>query len=141
MHTIICTTRFDITATGVVAQYKENGYAYNLHNDQPINDRDTWTHCRNQQRNWETINQVISLRCFPEVTTKPKHLDGLWIFEFNVQNLAALCDIPHHDLNYLIADADGVPMITGLDEKNLHQSVIVCRGNNINTWFELQQAK
>jgi hypothetical protein len=100
-----------------------------------INDEAAWQRARNQQRNWDTINQIISLRCLPENISVPCHRDGWWDFEFDVTDLATL----GHDtepLYYLHQDAEGVPMIVGLDElQELPSRIAVLE--SANTVFEL----
>jgi hypothetical protein len=92
-----------------------------------------WSRARNQQRNWETINQIISLRCLPENITNSVEQDHLWSFEFYIPSLSAVstADDP---LGFLKADADQVPMITGLDEQHIKLEYLL-PGTNV--WFDL----
>lgn len=136
MTVIECITRFDITATGVVGQYKHNQATNTASDGLAIDDQPTWIRCRNQQRNWETMNQVISLRCLPEQITKPQRQNDVWIFRFSIENTAAISDQPD-DLGFLITDAHGVPMIVGLDEATPCGNVIQTIGVEINTTFRV----
>lgn len=131
---IRCSTRFDVTATAVLGQYKENRETHNCANGVTIRDRSAWTKARNQQRNWETLNQIIALRCLPENIIIPRRYGHAWCFEFEIEHAAALSDQPN-DLVYLINDAEGVPMIHGLEETALIDSVIHTLGVNVNTEF------
>jgi hypothetical protein len=137
--TVRCNTRFDITATGVLGQYKENRQAHNHADGSVINDHSAWIKARNQQRNWETFNQIISLRCLPENITLPQRDIKGWWFDFDVENSAALCDKPN-DVAFLISDAHGVPVIVGLDE-DVTDAVIRSQGPDPNTVFQVLHDK
>ena len=50
-----------------------------------ITDQQSWIHARNQQRNWETIMQIISLRAQPIEVSMTKVVDNVWQFEFEVE--------------------------------------------------------
>lgn len=132
METIICKTLFDITATRVIGSYRDSPNTISVDNTQP-DGKKIWTRARNQQRNWETMNQIISLRCLPENITLPEYIEGVWTFEFDVNSTSALSDQPQ-DLLYLLQDAHDVPMITGLQEK-VDVPLIKVKGTKINTWF------
>ena len=137
MKTIVCNTKFDITPTGVLGQYKENRETVNHSDQTPINNLASWTRARNQQRNWETLTQIISLRCLPENITQPSRDQNVWSFSFEVESLSAISDQPD-DLYYLMHDANGVPMILGLDEDAGLSSAIETQPKDCNTWFRLQ---
>jgi hypothetical protein len=107
---------------------------------------------RNQQRNFETIIQVVSLRSQPENITTPlvvsnaeivwgnnyvdKHVTA-WQFTFIVSQRGVFYD-GKKELGHLLNDCQYVPMITDLDEsvklqpqlntteemKNIHFEVI-----------------
>lgn len=134
MITIRCSTRFDITATGVLGQYRENQEVIDQARGGVIRDRVTWLRARNQQRNWETINQIIALRCLPENIQTPRRSGTSWRFEFDIPDLAAVSDQPG-DLEFLKRDAHGVPMILGLDEAPGLVAVISSLGPESNTDF------
>jgi hypothetical protein len=127
VKTIRCSTKFDITATGVQNQFKQ---------DSEYHDRVAWTKARNQQRNWETINQILALRCLPENITQPCREGDEWWFEFSLESLSALSHQPD-DLEFLLKDADGVPMLLGLDETAVEHSTIQTLGPEPNTEFRL----
>ena len=69
-------TLFDCTATGVVGHIKHDQLPFKDRADQPIGDEQTWLKSRNQQRNWESILQVISLRTQPFDVVDPKFNKG-----------------------------------------------------------------
>jgi hypothetical protein len=127
---IECTTRFDITCTGTKSQFRDNLP------DAEHKDRRAWQQSRNQQRNWETMNQIISLRCLPYNITEPRHDEDRWSFSFEVDSLAAV-SIHDQDLSFLSQDAHGVPMITGLTETIKDSAMIRTMGEKPNTWFQV----
>lgn len=102
-----------------------------------ITDPASWTRARNQQRNWETINQIISLRCLPESISLPQSHDHEWWFEFEISDLATI-SVGDGDLGLLIKDAQGTPMITGLDESP-GAAAVLQPGHNI--WFQVHRGK
>ena len=116
---IECRTRFDITATGIRSNYRSHQIPCQDDNGQEISDLVTWTRARNQQRNWDTINQIISLRSLPENISQPKksheNNNTYWKFSFDIMDPAAVgtMDDP---VALLVADCRDVPMISGLDE-------------------------
>ena len=116
---ILCWTTFDITPTGIKNHYKNRTFPITDDLGNVIADIDTWSRARNQQRNWETINQIISLRTLPIEITLPEKMirDGIaiWTFEFQLNNIEGLGTI-HDPLGEILKDARDVPMITGLDE-------------------------
>jgi nucleoside-diphosphate-sugar epimerase len=59
---IYCETVFDITATGVTGHFKSSRIPFIDHAGHKITDSDSWNRARNQQRNWETLTQLIQLR-------------------------------------------------------------------------------
>jgi hypothetical protein len=96
-----------------------------------ITDESDWSRARNQQRNWETLTQILGLRTQlfriqePSVDT----LNRAWMFEFETEtdNIYGLND----DLTAVLrADAEGVPMLLGLDNRPEMKSVIVTTANN-----------
>ena len=138
---IRCITLYDVTKTGVSSRRKSLD---NLQVDQ----KQLRQHC-----NFETLLQIIGLRCQPEDITNPTKIETLaatwgnlyavsgkitaWQFEFTVGNDAIFT---HHDdqLYHLRNDCVGVPMLLDLEEvldlpntidiseqyKNIHFEVI-----------------
>ena len=121
---ITCRTRFDITASGVRSNFNKNRMA--------AADEKQWTHDRNQQRNWETINQIISLRTLPVNITLPQRIqvDGktFWEFVFEVEQPATI-EYDGDPVGILKADCRDVPMIVGLDEDSGIQGVLIVDTN------------
>ena len=121
---IICRTRFDITATGVRNSFYKNRA--------DAADTVAWTRSRNQQRNWETVNQIISLRTLPTNITPPKRVtqtgENLWIFEFDIEQPATV-GTDEDPVGMLKADCRDVPMLTGLDEDPGLDGVLIVNTN------------
>ena len=123
---ISCSTLFDITQTGVLNRRTPQNLSEELIR--------SWEYKRNQQCNFDTIIQLISLRIQPEEITTPTMepfifedidmfgflFDGeeaqmCWTFEFTVNNIIVFND-GINDLGALYTDCDSVPMIKNLGE-------------------------
>lgn len=130
---IRCTTLFDITATGITGHFKPSRLPFEDQAGQAITDLQTWNHSRNQQRNWETVTQVLGLRT--QIAWIPPIRDASgWMFEFepdNDQVFASGDDV----LALLRADCQGVPMITGLEESTDLVPWLDALGDRPNIWF------
>ena len=133
---VLCRTLFDCTFTGVTGHFRENQLPLVTKTDLVIKTPADWNRARNQHRNWESLIQVISLRTQPmDVVLPKKQLDG-WYFEFEVEAEGVLSS-GHNtdDLAGLVADCEGVPMITGLDESVAITSTLHAAGADQNIWF------
>jgi hypothetical protein len=135
-YRIHCCTLFDITATGVRSHYKESRIPFHDETGQLIQDQLNWTRSRNQQRNWETINQLISLRTLPENISTPIYNTSTlaWEFEFDVVNIESI-SLNDNLVGGLLRDCVGVPMILGLTEKSEIGNILTTAGPEINIWF------
>lgn len=114
-----CRTTFDITVTGVRGNFNANRLPFQDHTGREISDESAWHRARNQQRNWETINQLISLRTLPHSITDSRRVAvtdvAMWEFEFTLDQDTALArgdDV----FGSARTDCRGVPMITDLEE-------------------------
>jgi hypothetical protein len=85
---------------------------------------------RNQQRNWETLLQLIGLRCLPEDISMPVYQGKVWRFSFSVDTPGVLGD---NDFDSLYRDCRGVPMIVDLSTG--HAATIETQGSGQNIWF------
>lgn len=135
---IRCQTRFDITETGIKNRNHRPGVQFRDVTGREITTDAEWNRARNQQANWETVNQIISLRTLPENITRPVHNanTGTWWFEFVVIDPATVaCD--GDPVGYLVTDSAGVPMILGLDETPHTVNFLITAGVDANCWFEL----
>jgi len=146
-----CYTLVDITRTGVVAYYKEGMPMFLDDADQIINDEVAWTRSRNQQRNYETLIQVISLRGQPVYLEDPKRLrkQNLSLYEFadkeSIQDVwrfsfsAEQPDVYRQGNNPVAAleqDSQNIPIILGLHETASIDIPMLQLG--INTYFKVR---
>ena len=133
-----CRTQFDITETGVKNRSYKAKTVFKDSNGHEITSSGDWNRARNQQCNWETINQIISLRTLPENITSPVFVEQTrtWYFEFDVVDPASIFR-DGDPIGYLLNDCVGVPMISGLDEIAGIASTIISTGSDANIWFEL----
>ena len=131
-----CQTRFDITATGVTGHYKSARIPFRDRAGQTIKNEESWNRSRNQQRNWETLTQILSLRTQLFLLTDPvSDLTGTrWMFEFETESDGIYG--PESDpVAILRADANGVPMLRELNNDPDIETVLVTAGTRQNIWF------
>jgi hypothetical protein len=131
-----CQTLFDITATGVTGHFRPMRLPFLDHADQKIVDQFTWNRSRNQQRNWETLTQIIGLRTqIFDLQMPIKDRSGtVWMFEFETE-LGGVFGSNEDPTQILRADAEGVPMLLDLDNRPDLGPVICTSGANQNIWF------
>ena len=125
-------TTFDITETNIRHQYSPS--------HMPFTTIAEWQQARNQQRNWDTVNQLISLRSLPEHIKSPTisivNDTKVWSFGFSIESIEQL-ETVEGTLNLLKSDFNAVPMITSLTESNTFtNSVFDTASNSPNIWFE-----
>jgi hypothetical protein len=118
-------TQFDITATGVTGHYKTS---------QKLSVSE-WNKARNQQRNLETLIQVVALRTQIMSNTMPNENKKIWEFEFESES--NVWDDGTDPVGVLKADSDGVPLILELDNALDIDPVLTTQGPRQNIWFEL----
>lgn len=152
---ISCFTLIDITKTGVVSNYKPNALGFVDAADQKVHDEKSWTKSRNQQRNFETIVQVIGLRSqitfidTPESTlcnltdlnfgTIFTGTQRVWHFKFAVEHVEVFTrgDDP---LILLSEDLNVVPCILKLEETaEIKNPIFQTLGSNKNIYVEILQ--
>jgi len=127
-----CYTTFDITATGVVGHFKSNKMPFKDRNGNDINDAESWNRARNQQRNWETLTQLISLRAQIFDLTDPVKDNNQWSFEFEVET-AGIFGPDNDPVAVLRDDADCIPMID-IAQTQL-SPILITNGPDQNIWF------
>lgn len=132
-------TYFDITATGVRTQYKSSMIPFTDRSGYKITTAQEWAIARKQQSNWETMNQLISLRSLPYNISQPRIITEnkirVWSFEFEVDSIATL-GTDTAPLELLTNDSHMVPLITRLTENKAGLSVIDTQDKKTkNTWF------
>ena len=67
-----CKTYFDINNTGVTGHFKASRVPFTDKSGQQITNEMSWNIARNQQRNWETLTQLISMRTQIAKMSAPK---------------------------------------------------------------------
>ena len=135
-------TLFDCTATGVIGHIKHDQLPFKDHANQLVDSNQTWMRSRNQQRNLESLLQVISLRTQPYDVIDPefnKH-NNCWEFTFAVE-FESLYSDGTDDLAELKRDLDQVPMIVGLNETADLDGILRVAGKDVNIWFEYNTNK
>jgi hypothetical protein len=135
-------TLFDCTATGVVGHIKYDQLPFKDHAQQLVDSNQTWMRSRNQQRNWESLIQVISLRTQPYDVIDPEFnkANKCWEFTFAVE-FESLYSDGTDDLAELKRDLDQVPMIVGLTETADLDGILKVAGADVNIWFEYNTNK
>lgn len=142
MILIRVTTLFDITRTNV--RFRRYGGSVDSHTDIQ----------RGQQSNFETILQIIGMRCQPEDISDPekKMVNSrnsinwgtsysnrvnfpVWSFEFTISHDEVYTN-EDGKLGKLLQDCDGIPMITGLEESPMLVNVISVTPTHKNIYFE-----
>lgn len=132
----ICKTFFDITATGVTGHYKSSRVPFLDLNGTNIDNELTWNRSRNQQRNWETITQLISLRAQISELKTPRKDNDLWIFEFETETPYAFGS-EDNPTELLLSDSAGVPMLLGLGNIDNLTPLLIVSGAEQNIWFDI----
>lgn len=136
--TILCRTLFDITVTGVRNHTANARLPFQDQAGQAVTTEQEWARSRNQQRNWDTVNQILALRTLPENATQPS-VDGTdlgreWQFEFDIPDIAAVSE-GDQALSLLLQDCEAVPMITGLGETATLLPELRTQEPAANIWF------
>jgi hypothetical protein len=126
--TIECQTLFDITATGITGHYNSSR--------KPFLESDQWNRARNQQRNWETLQQIISLRTQILNLTLPIKDKDCWTFKFSSETTDVFGS-SENPTELLYQDAQGVPMLKGLDNIPNIESTLITGGKIQNIWFKI----
>ena len=133
---VLCRNLFDCTFTGVTGHFRESQLPLTTKTGLVLQTQADWNRARNQHRNWESLVQVISLRTQPMDMTRPEKQKDGWHFEFEVEAEGVLSGgYNTDDLDGLIADCEGVPMVTGLDEVAVATATLHAAGTNQNIWF------
>jgi len=148
---LVCFTLVDITKTGIVSNYRPEIPMFVDDAGQIVRDFDTWNRSRNQQRNFETIIQIIGLRAQPLLLEPPEssvvELNTLrfgvqfrgshrvWSFRFAVEHSQVFDGA--QPLQSLHDDINQVPCISNLKETcGIETPIFITQGNNANIYFE-----
>jgi len=131
-----CQTQFDITVTGITGHFKSAHMPFRDRAGQLIQDTESWNRSRNQQRNWETLTQILGLRTqlFALTDPIPDQTGTRWMFEFETETDGIYG--PNNDPTQVLrADANGVPMLRELNNTPDIESILVTDGPKQNIWF------
>lgn len=134
MQRIRLTSTFDLTKTGVTGHYRSAKVPFYDLAKQLIETETEWHKARNQQRNWETITQIISLRTQAFDMSSPQKFEGKWQFSFSVETPDVFL-LDGDSLGVLRSDCIGVPMLIGLDEVETFQPILIVAGQDQNIWL------
>ena len=142
---VLCRTLFDCTFTGVTGHLRPQQLPFTTKTGLTIDTPEQWNRSRNQQRNWETILQCISLKTQPIEVSEPncfsKDEINVWQFSFQIEQLG-IFDDGNDPLGLLKQDVHGVPMIVGLSEtyqEGFLMPYMLATGDNANIFFKLIQ--
>ncbi len=142
MQIIDVVTYFDCTPTGTKSYRKLQPDSVNAVGHK-ISTLDDWNYSRNQQRNWETILQVVSLKTQTIDISNPvimtREDKKVWQFHFKIEHEGIYND-GNDKLGLLKADVHGVPMIVGLGETHKEgflMPYLLATGENQNIMFTL----
>jgi len=130
-------TLFDCSPTGITGHFRSSQIPFEDRVGQVIRNIDDWNRARNQQRNWETLQQMISLRAQPYIIKSPQVRDNQWVFEFEVEAAGVYSTTADIDnLTGLLNECAGIPMIVNLNETEQLEPSLTINGPNQNLWFE-----
>jgi hypothetical protein len=131
-----CQTLFDITATGIVGHFKSTRTPFRDRANQLITDQASWDRSRNQQRNWETLIQILGLRAQLFELTDPivDSTGNRWLFEFETDRDGTFGS-DSDPVEVLRADSDGVPMLRELNNDPDIEPFLITSGSRQNIWF------
>ena len=136
MITIKCQTLFDITATGITGHLKPSRMPFVDRAGNNITNEESWNRSRNQQRNWETLTQIVSLRTQIIDVTDPVRQGNFWIFEF-ASETPAIFGSADDPVSVLRDDANGVPMLRELGNTDSIEPMLITSGDKQNIWFDV----
>ena len=136
----VCQTLFDITATGTTGHPKSTRWPCQDRSGQVIADAEAWNRSRNQQRNWETLQQILGLRTqITEITDPVVDATGSrWMFEFSTDTPGAFGS-DSDPTAVLRADAAGVPMLQNGAAEAVTDACLCTQGPHQNIWFAAVQ--
>lgn len=152
MKTIRCSTLFDITVTGVDGHSRSATWPVTTRTGMILNSHDELLRARNQQRNFDTVIQVISMRTQPFNISTPELLSlqqfselstgnvftkatKIWSFEFDIESADPWL-LGDDEFAHIKSDSIQVPMIVGLTEDSGLDSWLVIQGSEQNIIYE-----
>jgi hypothetical protein len=127
---ITVATQFDCTATGVTGHFRQAQLPMTDRAGQSVTNEQEWNRSRNQQRNFETLLQLIGLYTQPLDLTDPWYDSATqqWSFDFSIE-FDGVFATENDTLGLLKKQANGVPMITGLQESQVNGQQLISDSN------------
>lgn len=122
-------TDFDCRPTGVTGHFRAQVLPFVDRAGQVITDFVSWTSSRNQQRNWETILQLIGLYSQPQHISDLRMHKGRWLFEFQTE-FADVFTLHDDPVGLLKQACRGVPIIN-----YVQQQLTTLLQPDVNIWF------
>ncbi len=149
-----CLCLFDITATGINGHQRNIEFPYISKSGAEIKTETELFRARNQQRNFDTLQQLISLRTQVDITAKPEVVDNqdipefkwagkaakIWKFTFEVEAQSQWA-ADGDELWLLKNDSHKTPMLLGLEETTMLDPWISTQGDKTNTVYHVNQTK
>ena len=134
---IQCRTLFDCSRTGVTGHYRMSQVPFQDQIGQTITNEHDWNFARNQQRNWETILQIISLRTQPMNLSATTVNDHVWEFTFEVEAAGVYSvNSDVNNMDTLLQECNGIPMVINLTEQPDLGTSLIAQGSKQNIWFQ-----
>jgi len=144
MQKVECLCLFDITSTAVNRNQRNVQYPYKTKTGLQITDANTLIRARNQQRNFDTILQLLGLRTqifnatdsvlttsVPEQFAWAGSTVKVWSFDFEIEPQSQWT-VDNDDFGVLKSDSDQTPMLVGLTETAIMDPWLTVQGNNTN---------
>jgi hypothetical protein len=125
-------TTFDCTTTGVTGHYKAAQLPFRDRAQQLIDSESAWLRSRNQQRNYETLMQIVNLYTQPINSSSARHENDQWSFEFDTE-FDGVFSTGDDSLGLLKTAATGVPMLSKLDSRQIVTDSLL---PDVNVFFE-----
>jgi len=125
-------TTFDCTTTGVTGHYKAAQLPFRDRAQQLIDSESAWLRSRNQQRNYETLMQIVNLYTQPMNLSSAEYENDQWSFEFDTE-FEGVFSSGDDTLGLLKAAAAGVPMLDNLDSFQIITGTLL---PDVNVFFE-----
>jgi hypothetical protein len=124
------TTDFDCRPTGITGHFRPNILPITDQQGQAVTNQATWLRSRNQQRNWETIMQLISLYTQPLRVSRVLVENLRWQFNFDTDQ-EDVFRLNNDPVGLLQQACTGVPVINYVE-----QELTTLLSPNVNIWFE-----
>lgn len=81
--------------------------------------------------------QIVSLRAQPVAVSMTQVINNVWQFDFEVETSGVYSNTSDpNNLDVLLAECNGVPMVLGLNEKQNLNPKLISSGPDQNIWFE-----